>query len=134
MKNKHIDTYPTIYGVDIVIANKYTTIQDLKDIICYSDGEELDNSWEDYEAYTSTCKYKETGRYCILVKHNNTIPYKGEKLRDRLINCAAHEALHVVIYLQNFSNQKIDVKDDCEYLAYFVGWATEHIYDTWTKK
>ena len=134
MKNKHIDTYSTIYGVDIVIANEYVSIEDLKEFLTYSDNEELNEECSGYEAYTSTCKNKETGRYCILVKHNKTIPLKGEKLQHRLINCAAHEGLHVLMDLQEFSNQKIDASDSCEYLAYFMGWIAERIYATWTKK
>ena len=134
MKNKHIDTYSTIYDVDIVIANQYVTIDELKEILTYSNDEELDTEPDRYEAYTSTCKYKDSGRFCILIKHNKTILCKGEKMRDRLINCAAHEATHAMIYLQDFSNQPINIKDSCEYLAYFMGWITQRIYDTWTKK
>ena len=134
MKNKHIDTYQTIYDVDIVIANQYVTLEDLREFLTYSDGEELEEEPSHYEAYTSTCKYKKTGQYCILVKHNKTILNKGEKMLFRMINCAAHEATHVVIDLQDFSNQKIDTKSSCEYLAYFMGWVTQRIYDTWTKK
>ena len=134
MKNKHIDTYPTIYDVDIVIANKYVTLDDLKEFLTYSNGDELDVESDSWEAYTAICKHKHTGRYCILVKHNKTLLCKGEKLQDRLINCSAHEATHVMIDLQDYANQKIDVKDSCEYLAYFVGWVTQRIYATWTKK
>lgn len=134
MNKKHIETFETIYGVDIIVANKYVTLDELRDIMTYADGYELEEEPSEYEAYTSTCKYKSTGRYCILVRHIKTTPFKDEKMRNRLINCAAHEALHVMINLQAYSNQKIDVKDSCEYLAYFMGWMTERIYDTWTKK
>ena len=46
MKDKKsiIDTYTTIYFVDIVVANKYTTLDELKQLYTYCDGTELDDS------------------------------------------------------------------------------------------
>lgn len=132
MKNKHIDTFETIYGVDVVIANKLVTVEDLRKLYVYSDGAELEDY--NYEAVTCTCKNKETGRFVILVWYRDMRLIKGESARMRYINAAAHEAFHVVNDLMDFSSEKIDPKNSNEFMAYMTGYFTERIYNTWTKK
>lgn len=132
MKNKHIDTFETIYGVNVVIANAAVTVEDLREKYTYSDGVEIEDT--DFEAVTVTCKERDTGRYVILVWYRSMRLLKGEKRQLRYINAAAHEAMHVVMYLQDFSQQKVDPRDSNEYLAYMAGYFAERIYDTWTKK
>lgn len=132
MKNKYIDTIETVYGVDIVIANKNVTVEDLKELYTYSDGEELEDTT--YEAITCTCKNRKTNRYAILVWYRSMKLCKGETVSTHYINTAAHEAFHVVNDLINFSEDKIDSKNSNEFIAYMIGYYTERIYKTWTKK
>ena len=132
MKNKHIDTFETIYGVDVVIANKEVTVEDLRELYTYSDGVELEDC--KFEAVTSTCKNKETGRFVILVWYREMRLIKGETAKLRYINAAAHEAFHVVNDLMDFSQQEIDTRNGNEFMAYMIGYFTERIYNTWTKK
>ena len=132
MKNKHIDTFETVYGVDVVVANKAVTIEDLRELYTYSNGDELEDTT--YEAVTCTCKNKETNRYAILVWYKYRGPLKGENVKMRYINTAAHEAFHVVNDLMDFSNEEIDPKKGNEFMAYMIGYFTERIYNTWTKK
>lgn len=132
MKNKHIQTFETIYNVDVVIANNAVTLEDLKEIYTYSDGVEIDDN--SCEAVTCTCTNRHTGKYVILVWDRKAIFTKGENKTLHIINTAAHEALHVVMDLQDFSHQEVDPKDSNEYLAYMVGYFTERIYNIWTKK
>lgn len=133
MKNKHIDTFETVYGVDVVVANKAVTVEDLRELYTYSDGYELEDNTT-YEAVTCTCKNKETNRYVILVWYRSMILLKGENVKMRYINAAAHEAFHVVNDLMDFSNEKIDPKKGNEFMAYMIGYFAERIYNTWTKK
>lgn len=132
MKNKHIDTFETIYGVDVVVANKEVTVEDLRELYTYSDGVEIEDT--SYEAVTCTCKNKETGRFVILVWYRDMRILKGESPKLRYINAASHEAFHVVNDLMDFSNQEVDPRKSNEFMAYMVGYFTERIYNTWTKK
>lgn len=134
MKNnkKYIDTYSTIYGVDLVVANKNVTLKDLQNKYTYSDDRELDDI--DCIASTSYCKNKNTNRYTILVRYNHDSKVKGIDKRLDFINTCSHEATHVVMAIYHYINEKIFPEDSNELLANLVGWATECIYKTWTKK
>lgn len=131
---KHIDTYSTVYGVDIVIANKAVTLKDLQKLYTYSDNVELDQDIMTDIASTSTCRNRKTNRYCILVKFNSNSIIKGQDKKLFLINTVSHEALHVAMDLYSFSGDKVNPRDSNEHLAYLVGWITEIIYKTFTKK
>ena len=135
MNNKdYIDIYNTIYGVDIIIANKHVTLEQLKVDYEYSDRVELDEGVTDCLASTSTCRNKNTGRYCILIKFNKHSSVVGTNKNLDLINTAAHEALHAALRLFQYAEQRVECDGSNEYFAYLVGWLTEKIYDTWTRK
>ena len=134
MKSKYIEVLSTIYNVDIVIVNRYTTLEDLKEKYVYYDGVELDNSILDCQASTSRCKDKETGKPCIIVKDNRDSKVKGVNKKLDLINTAAHEAFHVMVDIYWFVGESIDFSQNNESSAYFIGWITQHIYEIWTKK
>lgn len=131
---KHIDTYNTIYNIDLVVANKDVTLKDLQKKYTYSDGVELTEDVTSEIASTSYCKNRITGKYTILVKYNRDSKVKGINKKLDLINTAAHEATHVVMAIYSFINEKVFPDDSNEILANTVGWSTECIYKTWTKK
>lgn len=132
---KHIDTYSTIYNIDIVVANKQVTWKELKKRYTYSDGRELIDDKEDTAiASTSYCKDINTGKYIILVKYNKDSEVKGVNKRLDLINTVSHEATHVVMAIYDFIGEKVYPADSNELLANTIGWVAECIYNTWTKK
>lgn len=131
---KHIDTYSTMYDLDIVVANEHVTLKDLQKTYTYSDGVEIDNEVFEGWACTSKCRNKLTGRYLVLVKYNKMCDIKGIDKTLWLVNTAAHEAFHTARDIYEFIGQSLDERDGNEPLAYFIGWITENIYNTWTKK
>lgn len=134
-KKKYIDTYNTIYDVDIVIVNKNVTLKELRKTYCYSNGEELDDSMKSGVATTCRCKNKKTNRYCSLIVYNHDSTFKDADKRADLINTAAHEALHSALDIYSYiGEESINPNNPNETLTYFVGWITEKIYKTWTKK
>ena len=132
-KKKHIDIYETPYGVHIVIANEAVTLEDLRKKYKYCDDEELDDYFTQFIATTAKCIDKATGRHVILVKYNSSTSIKGVDKKLDLINTVSHEALHVALDIYAYIGQDVDVNNN-EALAYFVGWISERIYKTWTKK
>ena len=134
-KKKYIDIYPTIYRVDLVVANEAVTLKDLQKKYTYVDGTELDeNITADCIASTSTCRDKETGKYIILVKYVADTKVKGIDKKLDLLDTAAHEATHVIMHIYDFIGEKVFCADSNELLANHIGWATKSIYKTWTKK
>lgn len=133
-KKKHIDIYETIYGVNIIVANKYVTLKDLQKSYTYHDGVILDEDLISSQACTAKCKDIKTGRYCILVKYNHDSVIKGVNKKVDLINTCSHEAVHVVMAIYAFIQEDVYPNDHNEHFAYLVGWTAEHIYETLTKK
>ncbi len=131
MKNKKsiIDKYYNdVYYITLVVANKYTTLEQLKKKYTYYDGEVLDEDIIKTSACTAKCKDIKTGRYCIIVKFNETV--KDAKLW--FTNTAAHEATHVALDIYELIQQEVCFCSS-EPFCYLVGWATECIYKTLTK-
>lgn len=131
---KYIDTYKTIYGVDLVVASKNVTTKDLQKKYTCSNGEELKEDNDNYTASTTCCQDKYTGRYVILVQYYRDSPVKGVDKKLDFINTCSHEATHVAMDIYSYIGEKVFPEDSNELLANLIGWATECIYKTWTKK
>jgi hypothetical protein len=116
------------------VANKSVELKDLQKLYTYSDDKELGDEAKDCLASTATCKNRKTGRYVILVKYNKLTSIVGVNKKLDLINTASHEAFHALMYLLTFANQDINPDSNVETQAYYMGWLTEIIYNTWTKK
>lgn len=132
-KNSIIDTYSTIYYVDIVVANKYTTIDELKELYTFSDGEELNDSILGCECTTSTCTRKADNKDCILVKYNRDCKIVGLNKTVELINTIAHEAGHCVLDIYDHMNQRV-CNCSSEPFCYLLGYIAGCIYTTLSKK
>lgn len=132
-RNKHIDTYKTVYGVDLVVANKYVTLEDLKKKYTKPDGEELDDNYLDSIAITGKCLDKKTNRSVSLVVLCNSNKDKEIDKKLDLINTAAHEAAHVCLDIYQYIAE-YNIIESQEPFCYLLGWATANIYKTWTKK
>lgn len=132
-KNKYIDIYNTVYGIDLVVTNRACSIEDLREKYISSGGEELVD-YPMYMAVTCTVKNKETNRHAILVRDISDSVYTDADKRLDLINTAAHEALHVCMSLFDIIGEEVDPKKSNETFAYLLGWVTENIYRTWTRK
>lgn len=135
MKNKkgRIDTYETIYYVDIIVANQYVTLEELKDLYVYADNVELDDSILDGDATTSMVLRKEDDKYCILVKYNHPNKCKSIDKNIDFINTISHEAGHVVMDMYDYIHQNICTCSQ-EPFCYLLGYATECIYKTLKNK
>ena len=128
-KKSRIDVYPTIYYVDIVVANKHATLEELKEDYIFSDGVELDNTILDFECSTSTCIRKSDNKDCILIKYNKDSKIKGTDKKVDLINTVSHEAGHVVLDIYSHMSQDI-CNCSSEPFCYLLGYVAECIYKT----
>ena len=126
-----IDVYPTIYNVDLVVANKYTTIEQLNKVYCDVNNEDLTDDTS--IAYTERGYDRKTDKPVIIVRYVRQSKWAEDQKLD-LINTAAHEALHVCMDIYSKIGEKIFEQDSNELFAYLIGWVTECIYKTWTKK
>lgn len=133
MKNNNkarIDVYDTIYDIDLVVANKYVSIEDICKDYIYSNGEEIED-FPNYTATTCTVKNKHTKRCCILVRYHKAPSDKSLDEFLDIINTAAHEAFHVMDGI--YEACSIEYKES-ENPAYFIGWITECILKTWLNR
>lgn len=126
-----IDVYPTIYNVDLVVANKYTTIEQLNKVYCDINNEDLTDDTS--IAYTERGYNRKTNRPVIIVRYVKSAKWVEDKKTD-LVNTAAHEALHVCMNIYSKIEEDVYKNDSNELFAYLIGWVTECIYKTWTKK
>ena len=135
MKSKNkpiIDVYPTIYNVDLVVVNKYVTIEKLNKT--YETVEHTDIVDDECIAYTQVGYNKKTNQPVIIVRYCKDNKSTAVDKKVDLINCCAHEALHVCMDIYTKIGEKVFEQDSNELFAYLIGWVTECIYKTWTKK
>lgn len=138
MKSKKsiIDVYYCdIYNFDLVVANKYATVEQLKKRYKYNDGAELDidSFLTDSMATTSCCTDKKTNSRVMLVKYNSDNTSKKVDKRSDFINTVSHEAAHVAIDVYYHMLDQALRPDSSEPFCYLQGWAAECIYKTLTK-
>ena len=127
-----IDTYTTIYYVDIVVANKYTTLEELKELYTYSDGVELDDSILAAECCTATCKRISDNKDVILIKDNKDSALKGIDKQVEFINTVCHEAGHAVLDIYEHMQQQV-CNCSSEPFCYLLGYVAECIFKTLKK-
>lgn len=138
MKNKkkaRIDTYSTIYDMDVVVANELVGLKKLKDLFEYIDGKELEDSYVEWDVVTSLLKRKSDGAYTVLVKFNkisDSFVSSGDKLLDMLDVCT-HEATHAALDIYKSVSAEIDMENQ-ETFAYFVAYIAERIAKTLLNK
>ena len=133
MNKSIIDTYTTIYFVDIVVANKYTTLDELKELYTYSDGVELDDAVMNSMCTTSTCIRKSDNKSVVLIKYNKDSDIKGINKTLDLINTVCHESGHAVLDIYEHMNQNV-CNCSSEPFCYLLGYVAECVYKTLTKK
>lgn len=134
-KKARIDTYSTIYDIDVVVANKEVTIEEIKKQFCYLDDKELnDDSWNWY-FISCLVKRKKDGAIVGLVhqgKDNRDFVSSGDETLD-LVDVCAHEAVHIALDIYTEVGAKVDPGNQ-ESFAYFVGYIAERIYKTISNK
>lgn len=130
-----INTYTNVYPVDLVVANKYTTLEELRELYDRGEGQELDDKIVDSEcnATTSYVRRKKDEKSCILVKHNNDACSKGADKKLNRLCTISHEATHVALDIYDYIEQNI-CNCSPEPFCYLQGWAFECIYKTLSKK
>ena len=133
MNKSIIDTYTTIYYVDIVVANKYATLEELKELYVYSDGVELDNAIMSNICTTSTCTRKSDNKSVVLIKYNKDSEIKGTNKTLDLINTVCHESGHAVLDIYEHMSQQV-CNCSPEPFCYLLGYVAECVYKTLTKK
>ena len=133
MNNSYIDIYETMYNVDLVVANKYTTIEQLNKEYSFSDDTDINKEILEGCASTCTCKRRSTGKYVLLVKFNRISKIKGIDKKSDLINTCSHEACHVALHIYEYIGAEVSITNQEPY-CYLTAWITECIYKTITKK
>lgn len=136
MKNKTkaiIDTYETMYGVDIVVANRQVSLDKLRKLYTYGDGVMLDDFIADGLATTAVVKRISDNKTCILIKDNKDTDVKSVDKKLDYINTIAHESLHAVLDIYDIIDQKICTCSP-EPMCYLIGYIAECVYKTLTKK
>lgn len=134
MNNKSIiDTYSTVYDIDLVIANQHTTLEKLRRLYKYEDNSNLVEDTMIGLATTSLVVNKKTNRKSVLVKINKLEIPKDTDKKLELVNIAAHEAMHVLCDIYSHVGAEV-VFNNQEPSAYFLGWITQNIYKTMISK
>lgn len=130
MKNKkRIDTYKTQFDIDLVVANKYVTLEDLKEEYMYANGDELDEPILDGCGTTAVCKHKKTNASVMLVKYNRNISRKDiDKFLD-IVDTAVHEGIHAMLLIYDKCNVNIHY-DNQEPVCYDAGKIITNILKT----
>jgi hypothetical protein len=127
-KVSRIESYDTIYGVVLIVANQYATIEEIREIVEYLDGSEMDDGVMDNCANVTICKRKSDGKDCVFVKYNCDCGYASNKKVD-FINTVSHEAGHVALRIYEHMDQNVCFCSS-EPFCYLLGWAAECIYKT----
>lgn len=122
-----IVTLKTYYEVDIVIANKYTSLAKLNKDYMYNNNEDLDPGVESGIATCNYCINRKTNRKTIIIKYNHPDRCKDIDKKVDLINTCAHEATHAAISIFTEIGTEFN-ENTSEPIAYFIGWLTQEIY------
>lgn len=134
MKNSRIDSYyEPVYQYTLVVANKYTKLEDLQNLYVYADKVELDDKILEGIATTSCCRRKEDNAPVILVKYNHDSTVTSINKSLDIINTCSHEATHVALNIYESIGQNICFCTP-EPFCYLTAWATECIYKTISNK
>ena len=96
-KSKIVVYRNDVYDCSLVVANQYTTIEELRKKYTFCDGVELDEDILNGEATTSKCRDINTGEHICLVKYNHGTTVKGKDKTLNFINTVSHEATHVAL-------------------------------------
>ena len=141
MKNKkkvHIDTYESIYPIQLVVANESATPKQIAKDYCWFNGTEFEE--EDFANCTGCvmrARRKSDERSVVLVKINGYMSLKQGKSDTFLedICTLVHEAGHVVLDTYSYIEDRICV-EMCkqEPFCYYLQWVFECIYKTISKK
>lgn len=126
-----IDVYPTVYNVDLVVANKYATIAQLNKRYKTADNKDFED--DECICFTQPGYDRKTNKAVIVVKYIRPYNVVGIDKNVDLINTCAHEALHVCMRIYSKIGEEVYKDDSNELLAYLLGWATECIYKTLKK-
>ena len=132
-KKAIIDTYETLYGVDIVVANRQVSLEKLQKLYTYGDGVMLDDFIIDGLATTAVVKRISDNKTCILIKDNKDSDVKSIDKKLDHINTIAHESLHAVLDIYDIIQQKVCTCTP-EPMCYLIGYIAECVYKTLTKK
>lgn len=133
-KNKAIiDTYETLYGIDIVVANRQVSLEKLQKLFVYNDGAMLDDFIINALATTCVVKRISDNKICILIKDNKDTDVKSVNKKLDYINTIAHESLHATLDIYDIIDQKVYTCTP-EPMCYLIGYIAECVYKTLTKK
>lgn len=128
-KKKRLDIYKTQFDIDLVVANKYVTLEELKEKYKWVDNTELDDRILKGCGCTGACIDKETEAFVILVKYNRTLKRKDiDKFLD-VIDTAVHEGMHALLNIYNECSINIHY-DNQEPVCYDAGKIVTNILKT----
>ena len=134
MKNKSIiDTYTTIYPVNIVVCNKYTTLKDIRNKYKYSDGTEILDIFNTYDAVTIKCISKKDNAKCILIYHMKDYGDNNKERIDNRLKIIVHECSHAIMFTYELIGEDICLEQQ-EPFAYYMEYIFECVLKTLNKK
>ena len=132
-KKAIIDTYETLYDIDIVVANRQVSLDKLRKLYTYGDGVMLDDFIADGLSTTAVVKRISDNKTCILIKDNKDTDVKSIDKKLDHINTIAHESLHAVLDIYDIIDQKV-CSCSSEPMCYLIGYIAQCAYKTLTKK
>ena len=128
-----IDTYETMYDIDIVVANRNVSLEKLKKLYTYPDGVTLDQFIVEGLSTTAVVKRISDNKTCILIKDNKDTDVKTVDKTIDHINTIAHESLHAALDIYDVIQQKVCTCSS-EPICYLVGYIAGCVYKTLMKK
>ena len=131
-KSRIEEYYSDIYDVYLVVANEYTTLEQLRKRYKHPNEEELSEQLLEGSAATSTAIDKKTDASVLIVKYNRHPRNKTLNKKTTLVNICSHEAVHVALDIYEMLGQNVCFCTP-EPFCYLQAWAAECIYKTLTK-
>lgn len=128
-----IDTYTTMYPVDIVVCNKYTTIKDIAKKYKYTNGEEITYDCSTSDAITIKAKSKKDNSNCIIIYHIQDFGSTSKERNEERLKTIVHECIHAALFTYELIDSDVSL-DSQEPFAYYIEYIFGCVLKTLNKK
>lgn len=135
-KKAYIDTYQSIYPVELVVANSAVTIDQLRKLFVEGNGDELsDYDMTNRAAVVANVVRKSNDHAVLLVRMGSEDKYYKDKNERKIdyIGTIAHEAGHVVLNTWR-RIEEYETVECQEPFCYYLEWVVKCICNTVFKK
>lgn len=135
-KKAYIDTYNSIYPVELVVANSAVTIDQLRKLFAERNGDELyDDDITNKAAIVARVIRKSNNHAVLLIRMGPEDKFYKDKTERKIdyIGTIAHEAGHIA--LNTWSRiEEYEIINCQEPFCYYLEWVTKCICKTVFKK